>query len=158
VVLRARRIQSKPGDTVVKLRPVVPDQLPARIRKSPGFGVEVDVVPGGFVCSGSASSRPRRARRSSTSPARSRRRERRTRDRHDRWDRHVWTFLDQADLERLEARLIVELSAPLPPEEVQRCLDACVTKYQTATVHKYLTVLIEREARDRLGASTGCTK
>jgi hypothetical protein len=50
------------------------------------------------------------------------------------------------------------LSAPLPPEEVQRCLDACVTKYQTATVHKYLTVLIEREARDRLGASTGCTK
>jgi hypothetical protein len=53
VVVRARRVQNKPGDTVVKLRPVVPDELPARIRKSPGFGVEVDFVPGGFVCSGS---------------------------------------------------------------------------------------------------------
>jgi hypothetical protein len=53
VVLRARRIHNKPGDTVVKLRPVVPDELPARIRKSSGFGVEVDVMPGGFVCSGS---------------------------------------------------------------------------------------------------------
>jgi hypothetical protein len=53
VVVRARRIQNKHGDTVVKLRPVVPDQLPARIRKSPGFGVEVDFMPGGFVCSGS---------------------------------------------------------------------------------------------------------
>jgi hypothetical protein len=53
VVVRARRIQDKPGDTVVKLRPVVPDELPGRIRTSPGFEVEVDVVPGGFVCSGS---------------------------------------------------------------------------------------------------------
>jgi hypothetical protein len=53
VVVRARRIQNRHGDTVVKLRPVVPDQLPARIRKSPGFGVEVDFMPGGFVCSGS---------------------------------------------------------------------------------------------------------
>jgi hypothetical protein len=67
-------------------------------------------------------------------------------------------FYDHADLERLEARLIVEFSPPLRPEEVQRCLVACVTKYQTATVHNYLTVLIEREARDRLRASTGCTK
>jgi hypothetical protein len=53
VVVRGRRIQRKPGDSVVKLRPVVPDNLPARIRKSPSFGVEVDAMPGGFVCSGS---------------------------------------------------------------------------------------------------------
>jgi hypothetical protein len=53
VVVRARRIQNSLGDTVVKLRPVVPSELPGRIRKSPSFGIEVDAMPGGFVCSGS---------------------------------------------------------------------------------------------------------
>ena len=52
VVVRARRIQGKAGDSVVKLRPVVPDQLAPEIRDRPGFGVEVDAMPGGFVCSG----------------------------------------------------------------------------------------------------------
>jgi hypothetical protein len=53
VVARARRTQRKGGDTVVKLRPVVPDQLPKALRRDPGFGVEVDAMPGGFVCSAS---------------------------------------------------------------------------------------------------------
>ena len=53
VVVRARRVQQKGDDTVVKLRPVVPDQLPEELRRSPNFGVEVDAMPGGFVCSGS---------------------------------------------------------------------------------------------------------
>jgi hypothetical protein len=53
VVVRARRVQGKGDDTVVKLRPVVPEQLPAELRRSPNFGVEVDAMPGGFVCSGS---------------------------------------------------------------------------------------------------------
>ncbi|MET1001815.1 MAG: adenylate cyclase [Acidimicrobiia bacterium] len=53
VVARARRIQGKGGDTVVKLRPVVPDQLPESLRMSPAFGIEVDAMPGGFVCSAS---------------------------------------------------------------------------------------------------------
>ena len=53
VVVRARRVQRKGDDTVVKLRPVVPDQLPGELRQSPNFGVEVDAMPGGFVCSGS---------------------------------------------------------------------------------------------------------
>ena len=53
MVPRARRIQGRPGDSTVKLRPVVPDDLPQEIRKSPSFGVEVDALPGGFVCSGS---------------------------------------------------------------------------------------------------------
>jgi hypothetical protein len=53
VVVRARRIQGKGGDSVIKLRPVVPAELPAALRKSPGFRVEVDALPGGFVCSGS---------------------------------------------------------------------------------------------------------
>jgi hypothetical protein len=53
VVVRARRVQGKGDDTVVKLRPVVPQELPEELRLSPSFGVEVDAMPGGFVCSGS---------------------------------------------------------------------------------------------------------
>ncbi len=53
VVVRARRVQKKGDDTVVKLRPVVPGELPAEVRASSGFFVEVDAMPGGFVCSGS---------------------------------------------------------------------------------------------------------
>src|SRR5215218_9271288 len=53
VVVRARRIQRKPGDSVVKVRPLVPEQLPPAVRRSRGVEVEVDAMPGGFVCSGS---------------------------------------------------------------------------------------------------------
>ncbi len=53
VVVRARRIQGKPGDSIVKLRPIVPDEIPEKVRQSPSFGIEVDAMPGGFVCSGS---------------------------------------------------------------------------------------------------------
>ena len=52
VIVRARRAQGGEDDFVVKLRPVVPNELPAKLRKLPGFGVEVDAMPGGFVCSG----------------------------------------------------------------------------------------------------------
>lgn len=53
VVVRARRRQGEDGDTVIKLRPVQPDDLPKRLRRDPSFGVEVDAMPGGFVCSAS---------------------------------------------------------------------------------------------------------
>jgi hypothetical protein len=53
VVVRARRIQGRGDDSVVKLRPVVPSELPAKLRRSPDFGVEVDALPGGYVCSAS---------------------------------------------------------------------------------------------------------
>jgi hypothetical protein len=53
VVVRARRVAGKGDDTVVKLRPVVPDELSPKLRRKPGFGVEVDAMPGGFVCSAS---------------------------------------------------------------------------------------------------------
>jgi len=53
VVVRARRIRGGIGDTVVKLRPVVPSELPDGIRRSGSFKLEIDVAPGGFVCSGS---------------------------------------------------------------------------------------------------------
>ena len=37
----------------MKLRPVVPGDLPGKLRASPSFGVEVDAMPGGYVCSAS---------------------------------------------------------------------------------------------------------
>jgi hypothetical protein len=61
VVVRARRIQGKPDDSVIKLRPVVAKDLPADLRESPSFFVEVDAMPGGFVCSGSMKGVPRKA-------------------------------------------------------------------------------------------------
>ena len=56
VVVRARRLQVGLDDSTVKLRPVEPDKLPPELRKNPSFGVEVDAIPGGFVCSGSMKS------------------------------------------------------------------------------------------------------
>jgi hypothetical protein len=53
VVVRGRRTQGKGDDSVVKLRPVIPGELPPEIRGSKRFEVEVDALPGGFVCSGS---------------------------------------------------------------------------------------------------------
>jgi hypothetical protein len=53
IVVRARRIQGGRGDTVVKLRPVVPQELPEELRTSGSLNVELDVLPGGFVCSAS---------------------------------------------------------------------------------------------------------
>ena len=53
VVVRARRVQQKGDDTVVKLRPVVPAELPADLRADPSFVVEVDALPGGYMCSAS---------------------------------------------------------------------------------------------------------
>jgi hypothetical protein len=57
VVARARRIQGRAGDTVVKLRPVDPEALPSELRLSPNVVVEVDAMPGGYVCSASLKAR-----------------------------------------------------------------------------------------------------
>ena len=57
LVVRARRIQGKRGDAIVKIRPVVPGELPKGLRTSPYFNVEVDAMPGGFVCSGTMKQR-----------------------------------------------------------------------------------------------------
>jgi hypothetical protein len=53
VVVRARRIQGGDADTVIKLRPVDPNTIDPDLRRSAAFKVEVDVMPGGFVCSAS---------------------------------------------------------------------------------------------------------
>ena len=51
VVVRARRTQRKTGDLTVKLRPMLPADVPGGLRDRPGFKVEVDASPEGFVCS-----------------------------------------------------------------------------------------------------------
>jgi hypothetical protein len=56
LVVRARRVQGKGDDSVVKLRPVVPHELPKKLWDAAGFGVEVDAMPGGYVCSASMKS------------------------------------------------------------------------------------------------------
>jgi hypothetical protein len=53
IVVRARRIQGGKGDTVIKLRPVEPSQLSPELRRSPAFNVELDALPGAFMCSAS---------------------------------------------------------------------------------------------------------
>jgi hypothetical protein len=53
LAVRARRIQGRSGDSVVKLRPVVPHDLPEDVRRSAAMNVEVDAMPGGYVCSAS---------------------------------------------------------------------------------------------------------
>jgi hypothetical protein len=53
LVVRVRRVQGKAGDAVIKLRPVEPERLSQSLRAMNGFGVEVDALPGGFVCSAS---------------------------------------------------------------------------------------------------------
>jgi hypothetical protein len=57
VVVRARRMPGGRGDTTVKLRPVDPAGLPRDLRRSSGFGVEMDALPGAFVCSASLRAR-----------------------------------------------------------------------------------------------------
>jgi hypothetical protein len=59
VVVRARRVQQRGDDSVVKLRPVVPGELPAGLRASKNLVVEVDAMPGGYVCSASLKGTPK---------------------------------------------------------------------------------------------------
>jgi hypothetical protein len=53
IIVRARRIQGDRADTVVKLRPVDPSRIDPGLRRSGSFKVELDAMPGGFVCSAS---------------------------------------------------------------------------------------------------------
>ena len=53
IVVRARRWSGGKGDTVVKLRPIDPDMVDPELRSSNSFKIELDVMPGGYVCSAS---------------------------------------------------------------------------------------------------------
>ena len=66
VIVRARRIPGGRADTVIKLRPVDPAAIDPALRRSASFKIELDAMPGGFVCSASfkgAVHRPGSARR-----------------------------------------------------------------------------------------------
>jgi hypothetical protein len=52
LVARARRTQGRADDSVIKLRPVDPNEMPSALRSSKHFVIEVDAMPGGYVCSG----------------------------------------------------------------------------------------------------------
>jgi len=53
IFVRLRRVQGRDDDTVIKLRPADPASFSSKDRDSPGFSVELDAMPGGFVCSAS---------------------------------------------------------------------------------------------------------
>jgi hypothetical protein len=55
VVVRARRVQGRGDDSTVKLRPIRPEDLTPELRATPGFKVEVDAMPGSYICSASMS-------------------------------------------------------------------------------------------------------
>jgi hypothetical protein len=57
VVVRVRSIEREPDDSVIKLRPVVPRELPHGLRHSKRFVVEIDGMPGNYVCSGALKAR-----------------------------------------------------------------------------------------------------
>ena len=56
IVVRARRAR-KGGDAVIKLRPIVPRELPRRLRRCDNFLIEIDAMPGAYVCSGTLQER-----------------------------------------------------------------------------------------------------
>jgi hypothetical protein len=57
LVVRGRRVQGRGDDSVVKLRPVRPDEVPGHLRKTPNMVVELDAMPGGYVVSASLKER-----------------------------------------------------------------------------------------------------
>ena len=57
VIVRARRVQGREDDSVIKLRPVAPDEMPEELRRAPGMVVELDAMPGGYVCSATLKAR-----------------------------------------------------------------------------------------------------
>jgi hypothetical protein len=57
LVVRARRVQGRGDDTVIKLRPVRPQDVPKQLRQTPAMVVELDAMPGGYVVSASLKGR-----------------------------------------------------------------------------------------------------
>jgi hypothetical protein len=57
LVVRARRVQGRGDDSVIKLRPVRPQDIPRHLRQTPNMVVELDAMPGGYVVSASRKER-----------------------------------------------------------------------------------------------------
>ena len=121
LVVRARRVQGKGDDSVVKLRPVEPHHLPKKLRKTRGFGVEVDAMPGGFVCSGSMKS-PARADVRETVTGAGSLRTLFSKDQQDFFAEHAPDGIDLQDLSILGPIFVLKLK--FRPEELKRRLVA----------------------------------
>jgi len=59
VTVRARRLQDNDDEVAVDLRPAGPNDVPADLLRSPGFGLVVDVTPGGYSCGASLRAVPK---------------------------------------------------------------------------------------------------
>ncbi len=121
VVTRARRVQGKGDDSVVKLRPVEPDRLPKKLRKAAGFGVEVDAMPGGFVCSGSMKSAARADVRDTVTGAGSLRKMF-SKEQHAFFAEYATEGIDLDDLSILGPIFVLKLK--FKPQELKRRLVA----------------------------------
>ena len=53
LIVRARRSAGDRGDTVVKLRPIDPHSIDAALGRDEALKIELDAMPGGYVCSAS---------------------------------------------------------------------------------------------------------
>jgi hypothetical protein len=61
--------------------------------------------------------------------------------------------LEANEVAQVERRLIAELTPAVRPEEVQRCVRDVVARFDAATVRRYVPLLVERIARERLQAA-----
>ncbi len=128
VVVRARRIQGGRGDTVVKLRPIVPADLPEELRQLPAVKVEVDVVPGGFVCSASFKGRTTAAEVRQVVMGETPLRKIFTKDQRAFYHAHAPAGIDMDSLVALGPTFV--LKAQLPPGELGRVLVGEMWLYQ----------------------------
>ena len=112
VVVRARRSQRKGGDTTVKLRPVVPRELPKSLRRSAGFKVEVDALPGAFMCSGSLTARADAAEVKDVAAGERALRKVLTREQRELYKAHAPEGIGLGELSVLGPTVVLKLKAP----------------------------------------------
>jgi len=118
LVVRARRVAGREDDSVVKLRPVEPEDLPGHLRQSPNMVVELDAMPGGYVCSASMKARlgtddVRRANLGERS-----RRKLFTKEQRAFYDQHAPEGIEIEDLELLGPIFVLKLK--FTPEELRK--------------------------------------
>jgi len=118
LVVRARRVAGREDDSVVKLRPVEPEDLPGHLRQSPNMVVELDAMPGGYVCSASMKARlgtddVRRANLGERS-----RRKLFTKEQRAFYDEHAPEGIEIEDLELLGPIFVLKLK--FTPEELRK--------------------------------------
>ena len=131
LVVRARRSQKKGDDSVVKLRPVVPSELPKELRRSPNFGVELDASPEGFVCSGSLKGAPAEGAVRSVATGDKAVRKLFSKEQHALFAEHAPEGISLDDLAILGPLLVLKLKSS--PEGYDRRLVAEVWLYPNGT-------------------------